>query len=80
MSQYDDNYQVEESGVSNTAGQWLGWIGIILGIIALFWTQGALWCGIIGLILGIIGVFSPQKGLNWAAIIISAIALIIYMV
>jgi hypothetical protein len=31
--------------------------------------------GVAAVVLGIIGLFSPQKGLNWAAIIIGAIAL-----
>lgn len=53
--------------MSNTTGQWLGWIGILVGIIAFFWQP--VWMGVAAVVLGIIGLFSPQKGLNWTAII-----------
>ncbi|EKU93636.1 Uncharacterised protein [Alloiococcus otitis] len=66
------------SGLSDTAGLWLGWIGIIVGVIGFFWQP--IWLGIIAAVLGIIGLFSPQKGVNWAAIIIGVIALIIGLV
>lgn len=65
-------------GLSETAGLWLGWIGIILGVIGFFWEP--VWMGIIAVVLGVIGLFSPQKGVNWAAVIIGVIALIIALV
>ncbi|MCD8503258.1 MAG: hypothetical protein LRY71_18375 [Bacillaceae bacterium] len=64
--------------LSREAGNWLGWIGIILAVIGFFWQP--VFMGIVALILGIIGVFSPQKGLNWTAIILAAIVLIVAMV
>lgn len=64
--------------ISEQAGQWLGWIGIILAVIGFFWQP--VWMGIIAVVLGIIGLFSNQKGLNWTAVIIGAIVLIIAMV
>jgi hypothetical protein len=63
--------------ISPTAGNWLGWIGIILGVIGFFWQP--VWMGIIAIVLGIIGLFSPKKGVNWAAIIIGIIVLIVGM-
>ena len=69
---------MEDSGLSNTAGLWVGWIGIIIGVIGFFWQP--VWLGIIALVLGIINLFSPQKALAWVAIAIGAIALIIAMV
>lgn len=64
--------------LSNEAGLWLGWIGIIVAIIGFFWQP--VFMGIVALILGIIGLFSPQKGVNWGAIILAAIVLIMAMV
>ncbi len=68
----------EEQAISTTAGQWLGWIGIIVGVIGFFWQP--LWLGLAAIVLGIIGLFSDQKTLNWVAIVAGAISLIIYMV
>lgn len=62
-------------GLSETAGNWLGWIGVILAIIGFFWQP--VWMGVIAVILGIIGLFSPKKGVNWAAIILGVIVLIV---
>lgn len=64
--------------MSNTAGQWLGWIGIILGIIGFFWQP--IWMGAIALILGLIGLASPQKTLSWTSVAIGVIVLIVAMV
>ncbi|UUX33699.1 DUF308 domain-containing protein [Fundicoccus culcitae] len=60
--------------ISETTGQWLGWIGIIVGIIGFFWQP--VWMGIIAIVLGIIGLFSDQKTLNWIAIIVGAAVLL----
>lgn len=73
MTEYNNN-----EGLSETAGQWLGWIGIICGVIGWFWQP--LWTGIVATILGIIGLFSPQKTVNWIAIAAGVIALIIHFV
>lgn len=64
-----------KSKVSENAGKWLGWIGIIAGVIGFFWQH--IWMGVIGLVLGIIGCFSPKRNLNIVAIVIGVIALII---
>lgn len=72
------NQNTQTEGLSNTAGQWLGWLGIIAAVIGFFWQP--IWMGIIALVLGIIGVFSPQKGLNWTAVVLGVIALIIGLV
>lgn len=64
--------------LSPEAGNWLGWIGIILAVIGFFWQP--VFMGIAALILGIIGLFSPRKGVNWAAIILGAIVLIVALV
>jgi len=76
MGEY--NSTQSNDGLSETAGNWLGWIGIIAGIIGFFWQP--VWMGIIGIVLGVIGLFSPQKGVNWGAIVVGAIALIIGIV
>lgn len=60
--------------MSREAGNWLGWIGIILVLIGFFWQP--VYMGIAALILGIIGLFSPQKGVNWAAIILAIVLLV----
>ncbi|UUX33698.1 C4-dicarboxylate ABC transporter [Fundicoccus culcitae] len=60
--------------ISEQAGKWLGWIGIIVGVIGFFWQP--VWMGIIAIVLGVIGLFSEQKTLNWAAIIVGAVVLI----
>ncbi len=61
--------------MSENLGKWLGWIGIVLGVVGLFW-QPILF-GTIAVLAGIIGLFSPQKKLNWITIVIGAVALII---
>lgn len=71
----DNNVDKQEGKLSESAGSWLGWIGIILGVIG--WFSKPVYWGVIALILGIIGLFSPKKGLNWAAIIAGVIALIV---
>lgn len=63
-----------DTRLSDTAGKWFGWIGIIVAIIGFFWQP--IWMGVIALVLGIIGLFSPQKTLNWVTIIAGAIVLI----
>lgn len=64
--------------ISETAGQWLGWIGIILAVIGFFWQPVLM--GIVSIVLGVIGLASQQKGLNWTAIVLGAIVLIMTMV
>lgn len=64
--------------ISNQAGQWLVWIGIICAVVAFFWQP--VWMSVIAIVLGMIGLFSEQKNLNWAAIIIGVIALIVYYI
>jgi hypothetical protein len=66
---------MDETSLSNSAGLWLGWIGIILGVIGFFWLP--IWMSIGAILLGIIGLFSPQKVLNWIAIILGVVVLLI---
>ncbi|CAM4161451.1 C4-dicarboxylate ABC transporter [Lacicoccus alkaliphilus] len=63
-----------ENSLNNTTGLWVGWIGIILGLIGFFWQP--VFLGIAAIILGILGLFSPQKALNGVALAIGVIALI----
>lgn len=57
---------------------WAGWLGVILGIIGLFFLP--LWMGIAAIIFGIVALKSASKGLGWAAIIIGIIDLILVFV
>lgn len=68
----------ENTKISESAGNWLGWIGIIAGVIGLFWQH--IWMGVISIVLGIIGCFSPKRNLNIVAIVIGVVALIIGIV
>lgn len=61
--------------LNETAGKWLGALGLIIGVIGWFWQP--LWLGIAAVVFGIVGLFSDQKVLNWTAIIAGAIALIV---
>jgi hypothetical protein len=61
--------------MSNTVGKWLGWLGVIIGVIGFFWAQITL--GIIAGVLGLIGLASPEKTLSWMAVGAGVIALII---
>lgn len=61
--------------MSITVGKYLGWIGIIVGVIGFFWMPITL--GIIAIVLGIIGLFSPEKTMGIFAIIVGVLALII---
>lgn len=63
--------------MNDVVGMWLGWIGIILGVIGLFVFRYVL--GGAAIVLGVIGLFSPKKGLNAVAILIGLIAVIIQM-
>ncbi len=78
MSQTTYNNENTESRINDTAGKWLGWLGIIFGVIAFFWQP--IWMSIIGIVLGVIGLFSPQKALNIVAIVVAVIALIVGLV
>lgn len=65
----------EREGLSGDVGKWLGWIGIIVGIIGFFWLPT--WMGVTAIVLGIIGLFSAQKTLSIVAIVAGVIALFI---
>lgn len=69
---------VGNTKISDTAGKWLGWIAIIIGVIGFFWQP--IWMGSIAIIVGIIGLLSPQKTLNWIAIAVGVIAVIIGLI
>lgn len=73
-----DESSKSSASINETAGTWLGWIGIIAGVIGFFWQP--VWMGAIAVVLGIIGLFSDKKGLNWVAIIVGAVALIVGLV
>ncbi len=64
--------------INDTTGKWLGWIGIILGAIGLFWQP--IWMGAIAIICGIIGLFSSQRILSGIAIAVGIIAIIVGLV
>lgn len=64
--------------ISTNAGKWLGYIGIVLAVIAFFWQP--IWMSIIALVLGVIGLFSDQKTVNWIAIAVAVVALIVAIV
>ena len=64
--------------ISTTAGKWLGWIGLCLGVLGFFWLR--IWFGIPALILGVIGLFSDQKKLNIFTVVVGAVAIILGIV
>lgn len=61
--------------MSETVGKYLGWIGIIIGVVGFFWMPITL--GIIAIVLGIIGLFSQERTINIITIIVGVLALII---
>lgn len=61
--------------MSETVGKYLGWIGIIIGVVGFFWMPITL--GIIAIVLGIIGLFSQERTINIVTIIVGVLALII---
>jgi len=63
------------SSMNNNVGKWLGWIGIVVGVIGFFWLR--IWLGVAAVILGVIGMFSPQKKLNVVTIVAGIIAIIL---
>lgn|GEM_PF-564732 len=67
-----------ESRLNDTAGKWLGWVGIVVGVVGFFWLR--VWLGAIAAILGVIGLFSPQKKLSWVAIAAGVVAIILGIV
>ena len=64
--------------MTDTIGKYLGWIGIIVGVIGFFWMPIAL--GIAAIVIGIIGLFSPERTINIVAIIVGVLALVIGLV
>jgi membrane protein required for beta-lactamase induction len=64
--------------VNDAVGKWLGWIGLVLGVIGFFWAS--IWMGIGAIVLGLVGIFSSQKVLNGVAMGAGVIALIIGLV
>lgn len=61
--------------MSETFGKYLGWIGIVIGVVGFFWMPITL--GIIAIVLGIIGLFSQERTINIVTIIVGVLALII---
>ena len=61
--------------MSETVGKYLGWIGIVIGVVGFFWMPITL--GIIAIALGIIGLFSQERTINIITIIVGVLALII---
>lgn len=74
MDEHDRDANARER-LSGDVGKWLGWIGIIVGIIGFFWLPT--WMGITAIVLGIIGLFSAHKTLSIIAIVAGVIALCI---
>ncbi|AQQ54669.1 hypothetical protein [Planococcus lenghuensis] len=70
--------RTEETGTDRSGMAWAGWLGIILGIIGLFFLP--VWMGIAAIILGIVALNSPSRGLGWAAIILGVIDLLLVFV
>ena len=64
--------------MTDTIGKYLGWIGIIVGVIGFFWMPISL--GIAAVVIGIIGLFSPERTINIVAIIVGVLALVIGLV
>lgn len=74
MSEYVEN----QNRMSDDAGNWLGWLAIIIGVIGFFWQP--IWMGIISIVLAAIGLASPKKTLNGWGLAVGIIALIIGIV
>ncbi len=68
----------EEYKFDETAGTWMGWIGIIAGLIGFAWQP--ILMPIVGLVLGILTIFSPKRTIGWVSVVIGAISLIVGLV
>lgn len=64
--------------ISENAGTWIGWIGLVISVIGFFWLR--IWLGAVGVIMGIVGLFSPKKTLNIVTIIAGVIAIVLGLV
>ena len=68
----------EEYKINETAGTWLGWIGIIAGLIGFAWQP--IFMPIVGLVLGVLTILSPKRTIGWVSVVIGAISLIVGLV
>lgn len=64
--------------VNSQTGKWLGWAGVIVGVIGFFTMR--LFLGIVAVCLGVIGRMSDQKTLNTWAIVAGAVAILLNFV
>ncbi len=55
---------------------WMGWIGVIAGILSFFTLPIIL--GVAAIVLGIITVNSRAKALGWSSIVVGAIGFIVH--
>lgn len=65
----------QEYRIGNISGLWLGWIGVLSGVIALFWQPALM--GIIAMVMGLLCLFSSQKVLSGMAIAIGIVAIVV---
>jgi len=73
MSKDVETGEVKKSSISENAGKWLGWIGLVLGVLGFFWLR--IWFGVAAVIMGAIGLASPQKKLNTVTVVAGAVAI-----
>ncbi|NLJ75529.1 MAG: C4-dicarboxylate ABC transporter [Firmicutes bacterium] len=68
----------KEYSINETTGTWLGWIGIIAGLIGFAWQP--IFMPIVALVLGIITIQSPKRTIGWISVAVGAVALIVGLV
>ncbi|MED0676557.1 hypothetical protein [Aneurinibacillus thermoaerophilus] len=67
--------ETREEETRDTSALWLGWIGIVAGIVAFFYAP--LLFGGAAVILGLITVFSKANTLGWWAIGLGVVGIIV---
>lgn len=71
-----ERIEVSEGSVRENRGThlaWIGWLGIIAGIVSFVYSTYML--ASIAILLGIVSLFSRAVGLGWTAIILGIIAM-----
>lgn len=61
--------------LSQNVGKYMGWASTILAVIGFFVWSIPL--GLIAMVLSLIGLASPERGINWTALALGAIAVIL---
>ncbi|WP_188455647.1 C4-dicarboxylate ABC transporter [Virgibacillus oceani] len=59
---------------NDTSALWMGWIGIVAGVISFF----APMLGVVAIILGIVTAFSKAKTLGWFSIVIGVAGILVH--